>query len=763
MQSSNQFVTLNQVALRQQAIYVPVSREKLRTDDYECSEAVILTVQALSGCGYWVTEEALHALCTLSAEQLEQLVGVVNNALGTNLNWSALRRGWTHNIPRYGDEHPNADLTFLANRGGCEASRCVQLPCGHLIPPDSFDLEHYTGCPYCGTPFTITPGIVYTEQGSKKRPLALFTDEDMTKLLRSLLETPVPLDATQADSLRRLLTVYPLPADVTIAMKETMILAVDALVDAGKADRAVRLLTSPAEVLRYLWYKKTARTVIIEPRYMIAKSHKWRGVYCEGPYIRPKRDLEGNMKKHLSLHYSRRMCRIVAEWLNALPGSAGAQAESMHPHRDMWVRFIRALRLPEYARRPGFERLARLLDVFYRGDYTVWNGQLDKARREGDRDRVLEMLSQRPGFFARSLFATMLRFGTEPVLEAFMRTGGVAPRLVLSLIDAAGLYFDPHAKRYAVPVTGGRLPLPPNPLLVHNTPEDIEYMKESIDSLLPVVLRKHFIKDRSHEGHKIYIAPELFNIPVAVGDRATTVQDTSSAVQGERFRVEGRDVRIFLNWGEGLPAQYLDLDLSAVILYKNGAVRNCDYTNLLQAGAVHSGDIRSIPAEVGTAEYVELDLRELRRTDAQYVLFMCNAYSMGTLTVNARVGWMSSLYPMQVSNETGVAFDPSCVQHMVHIPDCNIAKGMTFGVLDVERAEITWLEITNNSQVARTVNTQTVTDYLRRLRRKMSLGRLLRIKAEAQNMTEVDNPANADEVYDRALAYDPALINELLS
>ena len=186
-----------------------------------------------------------------------------------------------------------------------------------------------------------------------------------------------------------------------------------------------------------------------------------------------------------------------------------------------------------------------------------------------------------------------------------------------------------HAKRYAVPVTGGRLPLPPNPLLVHNTPEDIEYMKESIDSLLPVVLRKHFIKDRSHEGHKIYIAPELFNIPVAVGDRATTVQDTSSAVQGERFRVEGRDVRIFLNWGEGLPAQYLDLDLSAVILYKNGAVRNCDYTNLLQAGAVHSGDIRSIPAEVGTAEYVELDLRELRRTDAQYVLFMCNAYSMG--------------------------------------------------------------------------------------------------------------------------------------
>ena len=45
----------------------------------------------------------------------------------------------------------------------------------------------------------------------------------------------------------------------------------------------------------------------------------------------------------------------------------------------------------------------------------------------------------------------------------------------------------------------------------------------------------------------------------------------------------------------------------------------------------------------------------------------------------------------------------------------------------------------------------------------MSLGRLLRIKAEAQNMTEVDNPANADEVYDRALAYDPALINELLS
>ena len=88
-----------------------------------------------------------------------------------------------------------------------------------------------------------------------------------------------------------------------------------------------------------------------------------------------------------------------------------------------------------------------------------------------------------------------------------------------------------------------------------------------------------------------------------------------------------------------------------------------DTFNLQAIGAKHSGDIRSIPNKKGTAEYIELDLNELNRVGAEYVAFTCNAYSNGTISPNLVVGWMNSAYPMKISERTGVAYDPSCVQH----------------------------------------------------------------------------------------------------
>ena len=131
------------------------------------------------------------------------------------------------------------------------------------------------------------------------------------------------------------------------------------------------------------------------------------------------------------------------------------------------------------------------------------------------------------------------------------------------------------------------------------------------------------------EAKTIFIDSSLYNIPVSVGDRSTTIQDTSCALMGTRFPVEGDAVRLFLQWGKGLHAQHLDMDLSARIARANGKVSECAYYSLTCVGAKHSGDIRSIPEMVGTAEYIELSLPELEAVDAKYVTFTCNAYSVG--------------------------------------------------------------------------------------------------------------------------------------
>lgn len=87
---------------------------------------------------------------------------------------------------------------------------------------------------------------------------------------------------------------------------------------------------------------------------------------------------------------------------------------------------IRALRLAEYARKPGFENLKELMDVFYCQAYTVWQGEVERSRLKADATQTFALLKQRPGMFARSLFANMLWFGPEETLAAFKSRSFVA-------------------------------------------------------------------------------------------------------------------------------------------------------------------------------------------------------------------------------------------------------------------------------------------------------------------------------------------------
>jgi hypothetical protein len=249
-------------------------------------------------------------------------------------------------------------------------------------------------------------------------------------------------------------------------------------------------------------------------------------------------------------------------------------------------------------------------------------------------------------------------------------------------------------------------------------------------------------------------------MPVAIGDRSENVQDLPSALMGARFAVEGNTVRLFMQWGEGLPAQHMDMDLSCHLAWANGKTDFCSYSHLVTTGCKHSGDIRSIPDKIGTAEYIEINVAELQAAQVQYVTFTCNAFSSGAITPNMVVGWMNSKHPMKISETTGVAYDPSCVQYQVRITS-NLTKGLVFGVLDVAAAEIVWLEMPFAGQVVQGLNSKGVQALLAKLNAKLSIGNLLAIKAVAQNLTVVETE-DADEVYTLQWAMNAAAVTKLL-
>lgn len=749
--------TLTNVALRYRAVFLDINREDINMRS-EASAPVIAFTRRLKENGYCVTEELLHALNAVPADRLAEITECINDVMGVNLNWASLVKGW--NVPT-GESLADHLITLIANIFGKEAGfKGTTLPCGHLIPEGTFPLERYNGCPFCGTPFE-TADFIYKGQGSKLKELRLFTVKDMKNVFTSLLSSATPLDGTQKDSLEQLLREFPLSDNANITMKETAMLVIKLLVEQGKSEEASKLLKTPTDVLRYLWYEKTGYVQIIEPKTLVAHARKLY-YHMWGPLDRGV-DAAKDMKKKLMLKYDRKACLRVALWLNALPMTAKQAAENMNPKRGMWVRMIRALRLGEYSRKNGFDHLAEILDVFYKQDYSTWQGRVDKARSENDAEKTLALLKERPGLFARCLFASMLRFGSDKVLAAFSEIADRLPaRLLLSLGNAAESYFDPKEARLARPITGVTHKIEPNKLLALYDENDRKTMVKAVNELYKASMSRRFAVQKT-EAKTIFIDPSLYNIPVSVGDRSATIQDTSCALMGTRFPVEGDAVRLFLQWGKGLHAQHLDMDLSCRIALPDNKIAECAYYSLTCVGAKHSGDIRSIPEMVGTAEYIELSLPELEAAGAKYATFTCNAYSVGALSPNLVVGWMDSANEMKISEKKGVAYDPSCVQHMVRISEGNLSKGLVFGVLDVAKREIIWLEMPFTAQTLRGADAASIEALLQKLAAKLSVGQLLEMKAAAQSLAFTQKAEDADEAYTYEWALNPAEVTKLLN
>lgn len=724
---------LLEVALRQNAIFIT---KDTKTNTILNHTTSVLVANA-SKLGFGFSQELLYAINGLSVTHKKEILLHLQKVMGVGKNWTPLVKGWDEPT---GESYLDHVVTFFANI--LSDVKGTTLPCGHLIPNNTFPLERYNGCPYCGTPFEFDSDI-YSGQNSTLKVLELWQEENIEQYMHNLLASKTPLDATQKENCEVLLKAFGLPSKVTIEMKETQMLVVEMLVKNEAFEKAGQLFETPNDILRYLWYKHTGYLQIVQPK-VIAHKEMLNSQYAyDNIEVANER-----AKERLKLKYSRKECKMVALWLNALSAKVETSCEIMHPKRAMWVRFIRALRLAEYAKKEGFEKLNRLLDVFYNKKYNVWQGQLDSAKNEMNEERYFELLKAKPSIFARSLFSSMLWFGEEKTTNEFLEVSSKIPaRLLLTLGMYAELYFNANHDRSVKPLGGVNKRVPANKFLELYDAKALKEMKESVEQIFLVEMSQRYAKQEPKEK-SIYIDELLCNVPLSIGDRAESVQDMPSALMGQKFSVEGENVRLFMQWGEGLPAQHLDMDLSCKVAFE-GYDEECTYYNLIATGCKHSGDIQQIPHMKGTAEYIELNLNKLEEAGAKYVTFTGNAFTSGALEANMVIGWMNSQNKMKISRKSGVAYDPSCVQHQIRITK-SLTKGMVFGVLDVANREITWLEMSFQGQTIESLDAEGVTALLAKLESKMSVAELLALRAKSQGVEVVNDATLAHKVYDSA-------------
>jgi hypothetical protein len=737
------------VAIRHQAVVI--TNDKLATtESKEMTETTSVLLANCTKLGFSFSEELLQKLNQTSPKFKLDLFETLKEVSGVNKNWTPLVKQW--NIPT-GESVTDHVKTFFANV--FKTNKGTTLPCGHIIPADTFPIERYNGCPFCGTAFNFE--MLEVKPTPSKLKILDFWDEDkLVKTLKSLLESPTALEATQVENLKVLIGEYSLPVNVEVKMKETLMLVIDGLIAAGKLKEAEALFKNANDVLRYLWFKHTGFLQIIEPKTILKRATQNASNMHYA--LNKTQKTKTQVGTELKLKFSRTECKMYATWLNNFELDTAKQCEMMHAKRSIWVRVIRALRLAEYGKRKGFENLAELLDVFYNEKYTVWQGRVNHFRLKSDADNTFKLLKERPGLFARSLFSNMLWFGPNVTLEHFRLVMMEVPsRLIFSLANSAEVYFDKTANRTVKPLGGINKRVPVNKMLQLYSDKDLSAMQTMIKDLSLDLIKMKF-KAQKNENKTIFIDESLKNIPISIGDRSEAVQDLPVAAMGTRFPVEGNKVRLFLQWGEGLTAQHLDIDLSCNVAYKERQ-DICSYSSLVINGCKHSGDIQKIPHMVGTAEYIDLDLDALAIMGAECVTFTCNAYSNGSLTPNLVVGWMNSKFPMHIS-PNGVAYDASAVQHQVRIKE-TMSKGMVFGVLDVKKREIIWLEMSFGGQVTQNMDMKTTLGLLDKLEAKLKIADLLEMKAEIQELRIVTNPEFADEVYDAKWAMNTAEVNSL--
>ncbi len=740
---------LLKVSIRKNAIVIP--QDWIVNDlAININETTSVLLANCSKLGYTFSEDLLNKVNGISPKAKLELFELLKDVTGVNKNWTPLVKQW--NVPT-GESVVDHIITWFANI--FQTSKGTKLPCGHLIPDNTFPIERYNGCPFCGTPFEFDK-LDYTSGLNKLKTLELWREDDLKKELTSLLESPVALDATQVDSLKTLIAQFGMPSGVEIKMKETLMVVIDALVEQDQVEKAGEFFKTPNDVLRYLWYKHTGFLQIIEPKTIANRLEKnARNLH---PQIDNSAETKIKSLADLKLKYNRTECKRYATWLNNLTLDTIDQCEMMHPKRSMWVRVIRALRLTEYGKRKGFENLAELLDAFYNKKYEVWQGKVNAYKLKTDAEGTFALLKQRPGLFARSLFSSMLWFGPDVSIKNFKEVMDKVPsRLIFTLNMYAEVYFDKNASRTVKPLGGVSKKIPANKLLQLYSDEELKRMQKLVQELSLEVIKGN-LKKVQNTNKTMFVDESLFNIPIAIGDRSEHLQDLPGALMGTKFKVEGDNVRLFLQWGKGLPAQHLDMDLSCKVAYEN---KNefCSYSQLVIPGCKHSGDIQRIPDKVGTAEYIDLDLNELTSLGAKYVSFTCNAYTTGSLAPNLVVGWMNSKYSMKIS-ASGVAYDPTAVQNQVRIKQ-TLTKGIVFGVLDVDKKEIVWLEMSFGGQVVQILSLLTIEALLNKLDAKLKIGDLLKLKSEVQGLEMVSDSEIADEVYDMNWALNTAEVSKL--
>ncbi|WP_340015056.1 TerD family protein [Paenibacillus sp. FSL K6-1318] len=384
----------------------------------------------------------------------------------------------------------------------------------------------------------------------------------------------------------------------------------------------------------------------------------------------------------------RKFKRRERRLLLGLLEQCGSITEDMLRYKDRWIRLGEILHPSEYKLR--YPRCEEAFDILRNNKpYSTFNGSVELAFQYRNVWSLIDLLSQRPGEFARRL-DHLLRM-TEDEAYVLLAFGEVLEQVSTPVLLQVRQHFaqrnEPQDLRVFFPKGNvAKAFAVPNEL-----PEIDKATCQDVVQLCEQALVERFAA-LAPLG-KTYVDPQLHDYLVPFSQRSAS-KALHTIVRGSRVPMaEGDTIRFFNWWKEGdvdgKSTGRVDIDLSAVMYDKDwNYVEHISYTNLRSSNykAVHSGDIVTAPN--GASEFIDLHIPSIVDYGGRYVVATLLSFTSHPYCdlPECFVGWM-----MRKKPGSGEIFEPSTVANKIDITaDTQIAIPV---IMDLVERTVIWTDL----------------------------------------------------------------------
>lgn len=436
----------------------------------------------------------------------------------------------------------------------------------------------------------------------------------------------------------------------------------------------------------------------------------------------------------------RKFKRSERRLLLSLLEKAGNIEEDMLRFKSAWKRLGEVLHPGDYVNvfpnsYKAFTTLRNNIKV------ETFNSNVEKYFRDVNEEKAIELLSTRPGDFARRLDHALRTFPSyNSVLSAFSKVSTkVSPTVLLQVKG----HFNNKRENQDLP----KLVIPKGNV---NALRVIESSGSGLPTnLLDAVIQicdmalYDIFSTREKLGN-VYVDPALKGVAIPFGLRNAS-ESLETFGRGTRFKLDDKStLRFFIHWKNVQGGYGTDIDLSAISYGENfNEIGHISYYNL-RSGALgaHSGDITNAPN--GASEFIDIDIDKALANGSRYVGMVVHSYSRDRFSdvPECFSGFMS-----REAVQSGEVYEPASVRGKADLT-VEATQAIPY-IFDLKTREAIWLDITmpskynsNNNLHSNLSNIElAIQSFVKN--KPVSLYDLFTLHASSRG-TLVDSPENAD-------------------